>query len=1124
MGTKVGAKNKVPYRVGAFGLPGTVLSSLVYWLWNTVEDAEYPNKVGNQDRAAAGGEVFPGRANAFDGVDQAAYVADNGALDVNQASTDFVLSGWGKASASGNIEVLFGKILNTVVDGEYGFLKQASNVVNFVFATSTGEVLIATSIDGDSDIDWHLFTARIDITNSRVYVYVDSVLQNAGGTAFTGTFATLADISEFNLAVGNLAGGGNTYYADTQIRDVRIYHKDITSAANLTSLQKGEALGDEVAWWFCEGNSTTRVDNSGGNGYHLTATNFDVTSFVEGNWQSLFNKYGYNDDSGTYISPDMSDSPAVDDVDGTPLVFAGQAQYPAIARDRNCFIGDGVAEWQTESTITIDRTQTTVISFRVKQLATGINNYIIGGGNDFNQQIRLGSTGVLVIETDTGSDQAVGTLIDDDTEWHDYEITIVNSVVSMKQDGVSLTMSDSSITEDTTLNFVGSTGAANQFEGQIENVIISENSSVVVNWQFVEGQGNTVHDVSGNGNHLTGVNVANNNWGVIDTPTEDYLAEYGGNFVGKFNGVNDVIDLDSDIVIDSTANTTIFARVKFDASGTNTILGNSVTNGYSRLVTTGSNALFLETDTDGDSAVSVDASILMDTWQDVEIIINNSVVSMKVEGVFLDMTDSSIIDDVTFNRIAVRQSEYTAGKIAYVKIKNNTTGVYLYQWNITGIDSEDTFGTWSGTGIHTAIIPALSDKSADALGQALTYPQGGRNLIPHTYLSMPENIYELYAADQEERYEGGLMDAGKGTFNGGTVESWVTEGTNLMVNEDNALKITYVDDVNGAKVFLNNAADLNTDLIIGDTYNLIFKIKASGTLNIRIYNGTVYTTIPLTPSSEYGYYEGEIVPTSTTLCFITFSSMSAGEIIYLDNYEIFHKTTQTGNNLIDNGGARNAIGALITTDWVDTAGLGNGWTNIDASNTVTSIVTGNGFSGNAQRLEYTGPGEAAAKRLEYTLSKTIPSGSEINVSIKYRANTGLRVYAAFGNVVEEPAIIDVSSNTGDALKVIGSSIITVDANQIIIYLGDDNTHVTNDYFEADEVEMRIEIDGEFYEPEVLGGDPVIVGTNYLAENPWRYGVRYFNSTNWRDLMLFAADANLTYDNHLKVLKFVKEDE
>jgi hypothetical protein len=75
----------------ALGLSADIKDSLVFWLDRPVEDAEYPNKIGDQDRVAAGGEIFPGRALAFDGLDQCAYVADNGALDVNQASTDFIL-------------------------------------------------------------------------------------------------------------------------------------------------------------------------------------------------------------------------------------------------------------------------------------------------------------------------------------------------------------------------------------------------------------------------------------------------------------------------------------------------------------------------------------------------------------------------------------------------------------------------------------------------------------------------------------------------------------------------------------------------------------------------------------------------------------------------------------------------------------------------------------------------------------------------------------------------------------------------------------------------------------------------------------------------------------------------
>ena len=98
----IGNINALPWGASmraALGLPMDIKESLVFQLDTFVEDAEYPNKIGNQDRAAAGGEVFPGRALDFDGVDQYAYVADNGALDINQASTDFVLSGYMKTGS-----------------------------------------------------------------------------------------------------------------------------------------------------------------------------------------------------------------------------------------------------------------------------------------------------------------------------------------------------------------------------------------------------------------------------------------------------------------------------------------------------------------------------------------------------------------------------------------------------------------------------------------------------------------------------------------------------------------------------------------------------------------------------------------------------------------------------------------------------------------------------------------------------------------------------------------------------------------------------------------------------------------------------------------------------------------
>ncbi|KKK92913.1 hypothetical protein LCGC14_2698140, partial [marine sediment metagenome] len=187
----------------------------------------------------------------------------------------------------------------------------------------------------------------------------------------------------------------------------------------------------------------TRVDDSAGTGYHLTAANFDSTSFVEGNFQSLFNKWGYYNDGGTYIAPDMATwdgSAPVDDVDGNTLVYKGQAQYPMVARDASSFTGDGVAYFTITGLLTTDV---------ITALSTDLPTCTINGRLD-------------IAATD-----------------------------------------------------------------EVWGVTVTRAGSLWAYYPICEGQGNSIYDVSGNGRHGVGTNVANNNWTVQDLPDEDYLAEFG---------------------------------------------------------------------------------------------------------------------------------------------------------------------------------------------------------------------------------------------------------------------------------------------------------------------------------------------------------------------------------------------------------------------------------------------------------------------------------------------------------------------------------------------------------------------------------------------------------------------
>ena len=679
----LGNLNLLPWAAtmrSGLGLSNDIKDSLVWWLGKPVADAKYTNQVGDQDRVAAGGVVYPGRALAFDGVDQEAYISDNSDLDINQASTDFCISANFKASSTDASQYVLGKMINQSIDGRYGFYLTAANVVYGLFQTDSETVTQDMGIDGDTDTEFHLFTVRVDLSGKKIYFYTDEVLQNVGGTSYSGNFSALSNSYKFRIGAGNDDSpiGDPVLYTETEIRDVRIYHKDITSAANLASLQKGEALGGDVAWWFCEGTDLLEVLDASGNGYHMTAANFDSTSFVEGNWQSLMNKYGYaidvtgaeiigdvdfdglawwsllgnwaiaggvlstsNETNITYkadvltlgrkysfvaetktvsagdwrigcgnglyssaidsvgitevtlvctnneyvyidgltsftgeiesfsskpfydtaIPPDMStavDGVPTHDIFGNVLTFAGQAQYKAVARDRSVFIGDNVATFHPSVLIPIaPLSDTFEIEFGV-HLGVRDNEYMM-----FTYQAEGGSVSRI------GFNNAALYFIDSDNNiisgWTNMKAAITDNAYNVFKfvgDGSAVTGYLNGVEYETN-SMVGFTGNMNINPGSANSIMsngshqglinwasaqfakVTVNGVLQANWQFVEGRGDTVHDVSGNGNHLTGVNIDNNNWGVIDTPIEDYLAEYGGNFVGTFNGIDDILTFDS---------------------------------------------------------------------------------------------------------------------------------------------------------------------------------------------------------------------------------------------------------------------------------------------------------------------------------------------------------------------------------------------------------------------------------------------------------------------------------------------------------------------------------------------------------------------------------------------------
>lgn len=1057
------------------GIPSYIKNGLAFLTAMQIGAGRYYDIAGTQRRDAweqngAVGEDFEGAITVYNGTDQQSRVADNGALDVNQASTDFVLTGVYKnndvAAAS---KYIFGKNLRAGGDGSYGFEFDGSGNLVFGFSTSNGYVAYDTLINA-ADLTSNLLTARIDLANSKVYVYVDGVVV-VNGTSFTGTPAILSNSLFFYMGAGNddSPAGDPIRFSDCQLRDVRVYHKDITSAANFAALQRGEQLHDEVGWWWCEEGDLYETFDSSGNGYHMTNANFTANSYTPANVVSLRNKFGYginvygpnfilNEDfsawtgddpddwvvanesaenyvtehangarwvyetafptalritqdgkiigrkyrrivtvtdyvsggvlvydgasinlgevisNGTFsfdytatetgiyfyrktgtdidlIFNEVTESPyhetsipadmsttyggtvPTKDIFGNDLVFKGSHQPVMAARQRSCFQGNDEGYFTKPPTGLTDLDVT--IKIKISVADSGAHKYLYGSYDATNPwwfRINQGATLRFYSLVGATSREAITTDTLSIDTWYTLRLTsIVGDDIRIYIDGteVSYTTQEAAQALDAT-NEIQVFGYASP--NGIPDATVKYLSDGEGQYEFVEGLGNTVYDVGGDGNHLAGQNTSDANWTTIDFPENDYLAEYGGNFVGRFNGVDDYIDLDSDIVIDRTADTSIFARVhKLGMASTDYILANSLTNLYSRFLINGSGEVYLESDTNGDDAITNTAPCANPGWYDIEVRVNNSVISVLVNGVNQTMGDSSITDDITLDRINGANSVFSDQQIAYIKIKNNTTGAFILNMPITGFLSTETDtspsgnnGTWAGTGIHTAIIPANSGGALgnDAAGWPLVYKQNGPNLIPETYFSMPDNDRPLYDADNQERFEGGLMDEGMGTFNDDTTESWAAYGSNIIENDNKALKITGVDNVAGAITALRATSELGTDLVVDDEYKFRARVKVNiGTsVNLRI-SGPDEDSDTIT-STEWIWVEIIFTAThATTNSIICAQNLNVGEILWIDTWILFHKTQQTGNNLIANGGARNDVGALTTTDWRKTTGL-----------------------------------------------------------------------------------------------------------------------------------------------------------------------------------------------------------
>jgi len=189
-------------------------------------------------------------------------------------------------------------------------------------------------------------------------------------------------------------------------------------------------------------------------------------------------------------------------------------------------------------------------------------------------------------------------------------------------------------------------------------------------------------------------------------------------------------------------------------------------------------------------------------------------------------------------------------------------------------------------------------------------------------------------------------------------------------------------------------------------------------LNVVIKSGTIYP-VASTPQPTM-----EVTPFSGDL-----------HKIYLISGNTF------GSNLIINGGGDG------TTDWYPYSGLADMWsTKITGS---VSVVTGHGFTGNAQRLDF-----SSFTTASYGIFQDKFNEGLYKLRFKYRSNTTIDVFDYYSPVT----LKTYPANTGSAIQAADLIAYVTPSGSWAPCFGHTNAIFSaGDWFEIDEVNLYLAI-------------------------------------------------------------------
>ena len=132
-----------------------------------------------------------------------------------------------------------------------------------------------------------------------------------------------------------------------------------------------------------------------------------------------------------------------------------------------------------------------------------------------------------------------------------------------------------------------------------------------------------------------------------------------------------------------------------------------------------------------------------------------------------------------------------------------------------------------------------------------------------------------------------LWDAAASTMEaaGGTY-AWAAYGTNTIANDGDALKITYVDSSNGAINYFSDAADLSSNLTVGNWYIFSCDAKVNAGSSVVLWVNSALSDGRSVTQTDFTNFDIPFRVSHATNNHVYVYGMGAGEIIWLDNFSL----------------------------------------------------------------------------------------------------------------------------------------------------------------------------------------------------------------------------------------------